>query len=192
MTEATWALVGVTFLLALVAGWYAFETRRIVRRMDAEREDRIRPLLGFALIPWQPTLIRLRIQNLGYGPALDVKGHIEAISASGNLSFPWSYPLLAPTKYEDFGFPAPPGAASDDRFRLDIVRMRVETVRAEFSYKSVSGCEYRLSDAIPVTEVTEDWISSRMMATEDHPDRLVPRIAKALEGIEKHMKTMGG
>jgi len=191
MTVATWALVVVTFLLAVGAAWYALETRRIVRRMDLEREDRVRPLLGFQLIAWGPNLLKLRIQNLGSGPALEVKGYIQAISASGNVSFPWSYPLLAPGKYEEFGFPVPPGATSEDRFRLDTIRARVDTVRAQFSYKSVRGREYSLDDAISVAEVTADWISSRMLATEDHPERLVPRIAKALEGIEKHIKAVG-
>jgi len=190
MTAATWALVVVTFLLAVGAAWYALETRRIVKRMDAEREDRLRPFLGFQLIPWTSTLLKLRIQNLGWGPALEVKGYIEANSGSGGASFQWSYHVLAPGRYEDFGFPAPPGASSEDRFRLDKVRERLDTVRAVFSYKSVSGCEYHLSDSISVTNLTDDWIAAQMMATEDHPDQLVPRIAKALEGIEKQIQAI--
>lgn len=39
--------------------------------------------------------------------------------------------------------------------------------------------------------MTDDWIASRMMATQDHPERLLPRLAEALEGIEKHLKARG-
>lgn len=39
MTEANWALVGVTITLVLLTAWYATETHRTVKRMDREREE---------------------------------------------------------------------------------------------------------------------------------------------------------
>jgi hypothetical protein len=114
-----------------------------------------------------------------------VKGTIEAILKSGSASIPWSYPLLAAGKYEEFGFPTPPGTSNEDRFRLDAIRSKVTEVRAKFAYKSVAGRQYELMDSIQIQDVTDDWIASRMMATNDHPERLLPRIAKALEDLVK-------
>ncbi len=72
MTEASWVLVGVTIVLVLLTAWYATETHRTVKRMDREREETSRPVLTLQLIPWQPQLLKLRIQNVGNGPAVGV------------------------------------------------------------------------------------------------------------------------
>ena len=51
------------------------------------------------------------------------------------------------------------------------------------------GCDYSLDETVDVRQLTEDWVSSEMLATEDHPDRLMPRIAKALENITERLKS---
>lgn len=191
MTDATWALVGVTIILVIVTGWYATETRRTVKRMDQEREQLSRPFLTFQLIPWQPQLVKLRIQNVGNGPAFRVKGTIEAIRKSGSASIPWSYPLLAAEKYEEFGFPAPPEANNEERFRLDEIRSKVIEVRAKFTYSSASGSKYELNETVQVQQVTDDWLASKMMATQDHPERILPRIAKAIEDLARKSTIRG-
>ena len=185
MTEASWALVGVTIILVLLTAWYATETHRTVKRMDREREEMSCPILTLQLIPWQPKLLKIRIQNVGNGSAMSVKGVSETVMKSGSVSAPWSYPLLGSGKYEEFGFPMPPGASNKEHFGLDEIRSEVIEVRADFTYKSVSGCQYELKDSIQIQHVTDDWIASRMMTTQDHPERILPRIAKALEDLAK-------
>ena len=185
MTEATWALVAGTFVLAVAAAWYAFETRRIVDRMDKEHEERNRPLLAFHLVPWHAQTVKLRIVNVGPGTAHAIKGDVEA---SDKTAFPWSYPVLLPGKYEEFGFPAEAGATAEKRFNMDAIRQRVETVHAQFRYKSASGRQYVLDEVIAVKDITDDWIESRMMATQDHPERLLPRVAKALDDIARALQ----
>lgn len=183
MTAATWSIVGVTFVLAVTAAWYAWETRRVVDRMDKEREARERPVLALHLVPWGPMSVKLRIQNVGMGPAFNISGAIEGWSGEQLLGLPWSYPLLPPDKYEEFGFPAEADSDAGSRFRMDEVRQRFENIQANFSYKSASGHEYVLHDTIAVRDITEDWLKSRMLATQDHPERLAPRMAKALDDI---------
>ena len=192
MTEATWGLVAGTLILAVVAAWYAFETHRIVDRMDKEREAKDRPTLAFHLVPWGPKTLKLRIQNVGIGAAFALKGDIEGFLNGERVgAYPWSYQVLAPGKYEEFGFPTEPSASPDDRFNMDAVRGRFERVHAYFTYKSASGREYVLDDTIRVRDITAEWIASRMMATQDHPDRLLPRMAKALDEIAKAVAGMG-
>jgi hypothetical protein len=77
MTEADWALVGVTAVLVLITFWYATETHRTVSRMDRQREEMSRPVLTFQLVPWQANLVKLRIQNVGSGPAIKVIGTVQ-------------------------------------------------------------------------------------------------------------------
>ena len=188
MTEVSWALVGVTSVLAILTGWYAIEMRRTVNRMDRAREEVSRPVLAFQVIPWQPQLLNLRIQNVGGGPAVGVKGTIEARLKPGSANIPWSYPLLGAGKYEDFGFPAPPDSGTEERFGLHAIRAKVIEVRADFVYKSVAGCEYELKDSIQIQQLTDDWLASRMMVTQDHPERMWPRIAKALEDLVRNTR----
>ena len=182
MVVATWSLVGVTFLLVLAAAWYAAETRRLVDRMDKEREARERPILAFHLVPWQGGLVKLRIQNVGLGPAFAISGTIEGESKGGPISFPWTYPLLTPGKYEEFGFPAVDDDA-EGRFHIDKVRERFDSVRAKFTYKAANEKIHELDSLINVRDITDSWMKALMLATEDHPERLMPRIAKALDKI---------
>lgn len=186
MNEATWALVGVTLVLALLTGWYAVEMHRTVKRMDRAREETYRPILTLQLVPWIASLVKIRIQNVGNGAASNIKGTIESILNTGTASIPWSYPLLASGKYEEFGFPMPSDAKPDERFRIETIRTKVIEVKAKFTYNSIFGNAYVLEDSIQVREVTETWIASRILATEDHPDRLLPRIAKALDELVKN------
>jgi len=97
MTEATWGLVGATFLLAIITSLMLWLNHRIIVRMDIQREESIRPVLTLQLIPMQARNVKLRIQNLGSGPALDVEVNIwgENFVESGS-AFDWSYPVLGP------------------------------------------------------------------------------------------------
>ncbi len=38
---------------------------------------------------------------------------------------------------------------------------------------------------IDIEPLSADWLDSRMLATADHPERLIPRIAKGIEDIAK-------
>jgi hypothetical protein len=152
--------------------------------MDRQQEETQRPRLALQLIPWQPGLLKLRVENFGTGPALSVKGRIETVLKEGDpVGFDWSYHFLGSGRYEEFGFPMPAGASNEARFRLDEIRKRVSKVFGDFSYGSVSGRQYEMKEALDVDNITDDWVTSRMMATQDHPERLLPRIAKALEDL---------
>ncbi len=190
MNAGDWIQIAVTIMLAGITGWYAWETRRIVRNMEKDREEMHRPVLAFELISWDASLLKLRIQNVGSGVAVDVRGTIESTTKSGSASFPWSYPLLCAGQYEEFGFPTPQGASNEDRFRFEKIRENVVEVQAKFKYRSTRGVDYQLNDSIPVQKVTNDWVTSRMLVTQDHPDRIMPRIAKTLEGIEKELEKL--
>ena len=124
----------------------------------------------------------MRIQNVGLGAAFGVVGKIEADTKSGIISTPWSYPVLGVDKYEEFGVPV-----SDNKreFDFNAIRLNVTKMGAKFTYKSISGVEYRLEDSIDVQKLAADWVVSQMLVTQDHPDRIMPRIAKAIEDLKK-------
>lgn len=186
MNEVNWALVGVTFLLAILTGWYAIEMRRSIGRMDREHKERMRPILTFQLIPWAPGVVKLRIQNTGDGPARSVAGKIEStFIGSGSEAINWSYPLLSPNKYEEFHVPLPTGMERAEGFDMTTVRSKVSQVKAVFNYESILGHPYKLEDSIDIQRITQDWLDSKMLVTRDHPDRLLPRIARALEDLAR-------
>jgi len=179
------ATTALTIVLVLITGWYAFETRRIVRRMDQEREALTRPTLVFSLIPWTANNVKLRVENVGVGPALDITGRIVSVVDDNELTVSWQYPCLISGKYEEFGIPIPGGKRE---FQFDTIRSRIRQVGAQLNYMSAGGKLYRLDTMIPIKEVTDSWIESHMLATEDHPDRVLPRVAKAIEETAKSTK----
>ena len=188
MTTGEFVLVAVTFILVCITAWYAWETRLIVKNMERDREASHRPLLSFQVVPWDGVNLKLRIQNVGGGPAFGIEGKIEAGTKHGVDSFPWSYPFLGVDKYEEFGFPMPEGTSTQDRFSFEKIRERISVVRAIFKYSAVNEQAYELNDSIPIAKVTKDWVDSKMLVTADHPDRIMPRIAKFLEEIIKELK----
>jgi hypothetical protein len=188
MTPGDWIQSGITVVLVLITAWYAWETRRIVRNMENDREAMHRPVLAFQLVAWQAGFLKLKIQNVGNGVAVKIEGKIESDIKTGSASFPWSYTLLCANQYEEFGFPMPEGSSTNDRFKLDTIKEKVIQVKAEFAYESVTGKKYVLEDSLPIQKITQDWVASRMLITQDHPDRIMPRIAETLENIKKEME----
>lgn len=181
-------LIAVTFVLVCITGWYAWETRLIVKNMERDREAMHRPFLSFQVISWDAATLKLRIQNVGGGPAFGIEGKIESRTKDGVDSFLWTYPFLGANKYEEFGFPAPEGSKAEDRFRFEKISESIFDVRAIFKYSASSGRVYELNDSIPIAKVTKDWVDSKMLVTADHPDRIMPRIAKTMEEIQKDLK----
>lgn len=191
MEAATWALVGVTFSLVVLTGWYAYETRRTVRRHQEEIEAMSRPLLAFQLISWQPRLVKLRIQNVGNGIALDVKGEMRTVLRhGGHVSVPWACAGLMAGMYEEFGIPVTSDRSRKFEYQLDEIRTHVTEAVAEFNYRSASGNSYDLRHSIAVADMIDAWVSSRMLVTQDQPERIMPRIAKTLESIDNRLKRL--
>ena len=122
--------------------------------------------------------------------ACNIEGTIESKTKSSPVSFPWSHPLLSAGKYEEFGFPVPESANHEGRFRLEKIRENIVEVHARFEYRSLRGENYKLDYSIPIEKITNDWVSSKMLVTQDHPDRIVPRIAKTLERIREELAKM--
>jgi hypothetical protein len=181
-------LVIATSILALITCWYAFETRRMVRRMDREVEEIHRPILAFQLIPWEANLLKLRIQNVGNGAANKIEGKLISVTKEGTTIVPWSYSVLNCDKYEEFGIPMPAGKDHLDMFDIERIKETVIEVKAEFIYNSIAGKQYELKDSIQIQHITSDWVASKMMATQDNPERIMPRIAKSLEELAKKEK----
>jgi hypothetical protein len=192
MDVATWVLAVVTLVLAGATGWFAYDNHQVLKRMDREREDRISPVITLQLIAWDARLLKLRIQNVGTGAALEIKGKIQSIFiGDSSRSIDWSYPLLAPDKYEELPIPMPEDVPREKHFDWNSIRPVVDLIKADFEYKSISGLSYRRADTIKIQEVTQGWIDSRMLVTRDHPERLMPRIAKTLEDIAKALEKTG-
>jgi hypothetical protein len=176
-----------TLALAAIGGWYAWETHRVVERMDWDREARERPILTFELVPWQARLAKLRIRNVGAGIALGISGEMAGVSTHTRVPVAWSYPALAPGGYEEFGFPTA-DEGDTARFSLDEARGRFVKLEATFDYRAASGLSYKMHEEIDIAAVTDDWFKSRMLATEDHPQRLGPRLARTLEQIRDRLQ----
>jgi hypothetical protein len=190
MSAGVWVQAIATVILVIITGLYVRETRQMVKNMEREREEMRLPILTFQLISWAPTLLKLRIQNVGSGVAKNIEGAIESrVKSGGSARFSWSCPLLCVGQYEEFGVPMPEGTEKGDWFTLKVIHQRIIDVKAKFKYKSTRGVEYELDETIPIEKVTDDWVKSGMLVSEDRPERIMPRIARALEVIATYLSS---
>ena len=193
MSAGVWVQALATVVLAIVTGLYVRETRQMVRNMEREREEMLRPILIFQMMYWWSTMaLVLRIQNVGSGAAVDIKGTIESrLKAGGPVLFPWSCKLLCAGRYQELSIPTPEGIRKEDRLIAERIQESVVDVRAKLKYKSAIGVEYELDDIKAIEEVTKmigEVGISLVLVHEDDPEQVMSRIARALEGINEKLR----
>lgn len=92
-------LVVVTVIYVVLTYWLVRETRRA-------REAEVEPELVASLIPiggnW---LVKLRINNVGNGPALGIKAKFRLEPANDVADVNWFHPVLISGAFEDFRMP---------------------------------------------------------------------------------------
>ncbi len=103
----------------------------------------------------------------------------------------WKYSAMRVGYFEEFGIPIPEDESGEwtESFKNDEIRAKVSKITVDSSYQATTGEQYEDTEVIDVAAITSSWIAKKMMATEDHPERLVPRIARALEKISKQIET---
>jgi hypothetical protein len=77
--DPLWVSAGVTFVLACITAYYAFETRRIARAAAEQaqelRQQRIsasQPVIWPKVVGWEVYILKAAFENIGNGPALDI------------------------------------------------------------------------------------------------------------------------
>jgi len=178
--DTAWVIVVLTVVLTCITGWYAYETRQLVKLTNIQIKEIRKPVLAFQLIPWRGMALKLRIQNVGKGPAFNIEGSIESDMGVNKKSVPWSYSMLDVGKYEEFGVPSDSGKSI---FHFDEIRNQVLTITAKFSYENDAGERFKLYYSINVKQLTQDWFDSKMLISQDSPEHMLPRIAEAIEEL---------
>jgi hypothetical protein len=95
-----------TLILAIITGIYVYFTWRMVREMkEARQVDQDSQLIA-EFIPFGLMYINLRIENIGPGPAYNIKSKMYFFPISDLKTEIWNQPVMLPNSFADF---RPPG-----------------------------------------------------------------------------------
>jgi len=93
-----------TLILVIVTMAYVLFTRRMVVEMRKAREQEMEPVILTTIIAIGAKECKLRIQNVGFGPAINMKAEITNKADRGDTQI-WNYPAMISNGYEDFFLP---------------------------------------------------------------------------------------
>lgn len=193
MSAGVWVQAIATVILVIMTGLYVRESRQMVKNMEREREEMHRPILIFQMLYWWASMeLVLRIQNVGSGAAVDVEGTIESrLKAGGPVLFRWGRKLLCAGQYQDLSIPMTKATRKEDRLSVERIQESVVDVRTKLKYKSTIGVEYELDDTKAIEKVTkimDEAGMSQELVHGDDTERVMSRIAGALEEIADHLR----
>ena len=143
------AALTTSVILAWVTGYYAFQNRRMVVEMVAQRKQSVRPHLVLELY-WVGALnVDIRLRNVGQGPAMDVNARLEFVPLGGGdpVVRLFEVSVLEVGRYHDF---FPPNNATAENLANNY-----ESVRLSGQTTDVYGDPISVADA--VTDLRSWW-----------------------------------
>jgi hypothetical protein len=143
------AALTTSVILAWVTGYYAFQNRKMVVEMVAQRKHSVRPHLVLELYWIGPLHVDIRLRNVGQGPAMDVSVRLEFVPfGSGHPDVRlFEVSVLEVGRYHDF---FPPNNASAEN-----LANRYESIRVSGRSADVYGDPVSVADAI--TDLRSWW-----------------------------------
>jgi hypothetical protein len=170
----------LTGALVLVTAYYAWQTHRMVRVMEATRSVQVLPRLHPVLRLVGPNTGLLRITNAGPGPALNVQVQL-ALEPEGPVRR-WANPLIAQGESHDFDpLPDRPGP---QLVTLDDLTATYHTLRLCGHFFDALGNRHEVNEPV---DVREFWELTKA-AVELRPEEWDRATAQHLETIAKEVK----
>jgi len=94
-----------SLLLAAITAVYVFLTWRMVRELRKAREAELKPYLVAHLIPFGRLSVKLRITNVGSGPAFNVESTMGLKPSESASEYLWRQPALLASVSAEFRLP---------------------------------------------------------------------------------------
>jgi hypothetical protein len=166
-------------LLVIITAIYVFLTWRMVSEMRQAREAENEPQLVSSLIPLGAMLLKLRISNVGRGPALNIKAVIRLESSKDHEEVIWSHPLLLSNGHEDFRLPGDNKNNYLDKLASSYDKLIVE-LQWQNSFQRRQDSKY----VIDLKQQLDGWTNAKFLV---HPDDISVQLGKIKDELT-HIK----
>jgi hypothetical protein len=154
-------------MLAIITLMYVFLTWGMVREMRQARKAELEPLLIATPVPITHKHVKLRIQNAGRGPALNIETTLYFEPANNTKPHVWAHPVLLSGAFEDFLMP---GSGIKELAKLAAEHDRVVV---DLMWSNVFGRNQKAQYEFNPTQLEESWSRAELiLPSEDIPTQL--------------------
>jgi len=170
-------LITPNIVLVFITGVYVFLTWQLVKETRQAREAERKAYIAVFPVPMGQAHAKVRIQNLGRGPALDIHATLELVGSSKEENT-WDWPVLQPNEYEDFLIPT-----SNEQRSLTLRELAemYEDLVVDIRWRSSFGKNEKSIFTFTLQNIVDGWYySGRLIPT--------PSMDSSLHQIEKHLK----
>jgi len=171
-------------LLVIITAVYVGLTWRMIREMQRTREAELEASLITTVVHMGGPHVKLRLQNVGQGPALDIEARIrlEPIGTSENRT--WRNPALLSGDFQDFKFPD----TTDKPFDLNYLAENYDNVCIDLHWSSLLHKGQSAKHKINLKDHKEgSWQAGALLPEKGISDWL-KSINDTLEDVEKAVK----
>jgi|GEM_PF-1893432 len=170
-------------ILGAVTIAYVILTWRMVTEMRRARESESEPQLISTLVPLGAMRVKLRIQNVGLGPALQIAAQIQLQPESGEAAI-WQQPALISGAFQDFLIP---DKWTDQVPSFQQVAARYQKLIIRLEWSNVFGCKRHVTHEIDLQQLEHGWFSRYRLVQPDDLAEQLEAIRKELQGIRDEL-----
>jgi len=151
----------------------------MVREMRQAREAENEPQLVATLIPFPILNVKLRIHNVGRGPALSVKAEIRLEPANNTQTSTWLHPAVLSNAFEDFILPG-------REFSLEKLASQHDEVIIDLHWLNSLSHSRSANFRINLKQQKEGWDKVGLLVHPDDTATQLGKIKDELTHIRKH------
>lgn len=149
----------------------------MVVEMRKAREAESEPQLVATLIPLGGMIIKLRISNVGGGPALDIKAVISLEPNKEDNTATWMHPALLSNNHEDFRLPG-------DNNYLDKLASNFDKLVVDLEWHNSFNKFREKTFKLDLKRLHEGWTNVKFLV---HPDDVSGQLGKIKDELS-HIK----
>ncbi|WP_321430844.1 hypothetical protein [uncultured Methanolobus sp.] len=161
----------LTAILVIITGYYAYQTRVMVKEMEAARLHQFIPSLKATHTRlYLGDGFHIKISNIGMGPAKNIRGNLKLEPDGEKVDF--VYPMLYPK--ESFSLSSP--------FKTESSRIASDFKKVSMTacFEDIANSSYSANDSFTIADI------SKVKNDEYKRDKMVD----ALKSIETELKTI--
>jgi hypothetical protein len=156
-------LVIVTGILAVITGFYAFQTWRTVKVMDKASRMEFLPKIKGHIHMVGPVHIDFRISNVGKGSASEVVVSFTVVGQN-TISRTWTQPLMKPNEFQDFFIPI---SETEEKSDIPYFENNETRIQISSSFEDILGDKHSSKEELNISEFVRQFNKTKAVYHED-------------------------